>query len=212
MRFVLPGVSWKSYLCFFTAHHNSCFCCSDKSGSISGSVLSGLLGQVESSSPVTFSSVASSTTSQAAVRDSHQASIFTWKMRFFFRFSGIIIAYVTSVILLWMVYGPCHSANNLSFYAGSNTSTCSPTSKDRCLAFRSYHTLAFVFAFVSITPASCCTCFSLSCTRCTYVTTLTGVISLAYHVSLRMSNGPLTFLPYSISKGLKSVVSVGTSR
>ena len=67
------------------------------SGSISGSVLSGSLGQKESSSPVTLSSVASSTTRQTAVGDSHLASIFTWKKRFFFRFSGAIISYVTSV-------------------------------------------------------------------------------------------------------------------
>ena len=174
-------MSWKSFLCFFIAHHNSYLCCFDKSSSISGSVLSGSLGQVESSSPITLSSVASSTTLQAAVGDSHLASIFTWKMQFFFLFSGMIISYVRSIILLWVVYGPCHSANNLSFYAGSKTSTCSPTSKVRCLVFRSYHTLAFVFASVSITHASCWTCFSLSCTRCTYVTTLAGAISLASH-------------------------------
>ena len=67
------------------------------SGSISGSVLSGSLGQKESSSPVTLSSVASSTTRQTAVGDSHLASIFTWKKQFIFRFSGTIISYVTSV-------------------------------------------------------------------------------------------------------------------
>ena len=95
VRSILPGVSWKSFPCPIISHHNSCFGCSDNPRSISGSVLSGSIGQVGSSSALFYCLLHYQRGSRRRPPpDYHNHGIF----RLFFQFSGMIISYITSVL------------------------------------------------------------------------------------------------------------------